>query len=166
MTEQQFTDAAAELRQLAFGHSRGVVGADEAEDIAQDTMLKLWGIHEDLPSVDSARRMAATIARHLSVDRLRRHRSVSLDSVKQEPTADGHQPPPDAALEDADNARWLRQRLRRLPASEVLVLRLRQQEGRSAEEIAAILGMSASSVPVLLSRARRKLLAEFKKRQR
>lgn len=76
-----------------------------------------------------------------------------------------HNAPPDIALETADNERWLEQRLKALPSNEHAVLHLRQVERKTDQEIASILGISASSVPTLLSRARRKLLADIMRRR-
>ena len=45
------------------------------------------------------------------------------------------------------------------------MLHLRQVERKTDQEIASILGISASSVPTLLSRARRKLLADIMRRR-
>ena len=45
MTENEFIHIVPQLRQIALQISQGYgVGCDEAEDIAQDAMLKLWAI--------------------------------------------------------------------------------------------------------------------------
>lgn len=46
-----------------------------------------------------------------------------------------------------------------------MVLRLRQVERKSAEEIAAIMGISPGSVPTLLARARHAMLEELRRRR-
>ena len=50
MTENEFIHIVPQLRQIALQISQGYgVGSEEAEDIAQDAMLKLWAIKDDIP---------------------------------------------------------------------------------------------------------------------
>lgn len=158
MTEKEFIDIAAELRNLAL---RTVL----SEDIAQDTMLRLWTIHEDLPP-DKAHGMAITIARHLAIDRLRKQHTASLDSLQDTSrNAIRQLAVEDTSLEERENEEWLQRHLKKLPSNEYMVLHLRQVEKKNSEEIAAILGIKQESVPVLLSRARRKLYASLKNKE-
>lgn len=49
MTENEFIHIVPQLRQIALQISQGYdVGCEEAEDIAQDAMLKLWAIKDDI----------------------------------------------------------------------------------------------------------------------
>lgn len=162
MTEKEFTDMATSLRGLALKHARTYVGADEAEDIAQDTMLRLWSLRDGMATEANANRLAVTITRHLAIDRLRKQRTVSLETL-QDMQLNGKDAEPDIAMEDEQNEQWLRNQMKNLPQNEYLVLRLRQVEQKSNDEIAAILGIKPASVPVLLSRARHKLLDALNK---
>lgn len=135
---------------------------DEAEDIAQDVLLKLWTLRDDLDRVRSVEALAAGMARNLCLDLLRRRRPAS--SVEDLSLADECTPAPDDRLTAMDNEAWLLRRLATLPTKEYEVLRLRQVEHRTTAEIAAIAGIAESSVPTLLSRARRKLLQSFQHR--
>lgn len=158
MTEKEFIDIAAELRSLAL---RTVL----SEDIAQDTMLRLWTIHEDLPS-GKIHGLTVTIARHLAIDRIRKQRHAPLDSLQDANLAAiRHLAIEDTSLEEKENEEWLHRHLKELPSNEYMVLHLRQVEKKSSEEIAAILGIKQESVPVLLSRARRKLYASLKNKK-
>ena len=73
---------------------------------------------------------------------------------------------PDRVMEDKENMAWLAERLAALPSTEYQILRLRQIERKSHEEIARIVGVKRSSVSTILSRARAKMLNEFRKRER
>lgn len=56
MTENEFIHIVPQLRQIALQNSQGYgVGCEEAEDIAQDAMLKLWAIKEDIQSAAHAK---------------------------------------------------------------------------------------------------------------
>lgn len=54
--------------------------------------------------------------------------------------------------------------MEKLPPRELQVLRMRQMEHRTNEEIARLLGIGEASVKVMLSNARRKLFNDIKKR--
>lgn len=163
MNQKEFENIAKQLRLRSLTVAHGFsFDTDEAEDVAQDAMLKLWGLHETTDGREAAEALTVSITRHLCIDRMRRRRTIPMDS---RPIIDDRHAPPDIALETADNERWLEQRLKALPSNEHAVLHLRQVERKTDQEIASILGISASSVPTLLSRARRKLLADIMRRR-
>lgn len=145
-------------RILAVAHGYGL--GDEVEDVAQDTMLKLWTIRDRLGDSCPPEAMASCIARHLCVDHLRRRRTVPLDPLTA--LTDGA-PRPDREMETREQLLYVEQQLDRLPSTEHTVLHLRHVEGKTAEEIAAIAGISTASVAPLLSRARRHLLEQMKR---
>ena len=69
-------------------------------------------------------------------------------------------------VENSENELWLQKRLKALPSNQYQVLYLRQVEKKSFEEIAQIVGITPESVSVLLSRARKQMLQEIRKRCR
>ena len=71
---------------------------------------------------------------------------------------------PATTLEEAEDERWLMQKLKQLPTTQHTILYMRQVERLSAQDIAQRLGISETSVSTLLSRARRSLLEEIKRR--
>lgn len=78
--------------------------------------------------------------------------------------ADSKAPAPDVCVEIKEDHNWLMKRVAELPPKEYQILKLRQVEHKSNEEIAKLLGMEKTSVATLLSRARMKILKEFQKR--
>ena len=104
------------------------------------------------------------VSRHLVIDLLRQQRkTVPIDTRLL--IADTHILP-DARAEIADNEAWLEKRMQSLPSTEYQVLLLRQVEGKDTDEIARLLGVSPNSVATLLSRARKRLLNDLKRRMR
>lgn len=164
MTETEFTTIAAALRRLARERAKGFVDDYEAEDIAQDTMLRLWTFRSELTSRHHAEALAVVIAKQSGIDRMRKRRGVSLEN-SHSMIADTASSSPDSSLEERQNEQWLSQRMKSLPTNEYQVLHLRQAEHKSTADIAAILGITEGSVEVLLSRARHKLLAQIKRRK-
>lgn len=163
MEQNDFENIAAAIRAKVLGVARRYgLSEEEAEDTAQDTMLKLWAMRDELDRYRSVEALAVSIAAHLSVSVLRRQRPVTLDGRSL--ITDGS-PGPDTRLEMAENEQWLSRKLARLPSSEYQVLHLRQVECKTNGEIAAIMGIAVSSVATLLCRARQRLLEDIRKRK-
>ena len=71
MEQTEFENIVADIRTKALGMARKYgLSADEAEDVAQDTILKLWGMRDELDRYRSVESLAMCIAAHLSVNTL------------------------------------------------------------------------------------------------
>lgn len=163
MTEKEFINIATTFRQQAQKTALGMgLDKDEAEDIAQDVMLKLWAIKNDLPSSPSIG-MVATITKHLCIDLFRKRRTIPLNEGIS--VADDLYSSPHNKMESEEYEEWIKQKLKGLPNTQYQVLHLRQIEQKDNQEIADILGINISSVPTLLCRARQTLLEEIKKKR-
>lgn len=80
MTENEFIHIVPQLRQITLQISQGYgVGCDEAEDIAQDAMLKLWAIKDDIQSAAHAKGSMGCIAKHLCIDFFRKRKMISIE---------------------------------------------------------------------------------------
>lgn len=164
MEEKEFIKIVPRLRQVALNAAAGTGATDaEAEDIAQEVMIRLWQMLSRLGSISSLDGFAATIARHLAISSYRKSRSDESRKEFFRPVSQSLSPEDTMVIKDDE--RWLQARLRELPSTEYEILRMRQVEGRSFGEIAAVLGIAEGSVRTLLSRARRKLLEEIKNRR-
>ncbi len=162
MTIDAFNQQAPRLRQLAL-KAATTAGADSdtAEDVAQETMLRLWQMRDD-PRLYNPEGYASTIARHLALNQQRRRSALPLDERQ---AATLSVPSPLDLMLRREDEQWLRERIRNLPFTQHAVLRLRQVEHRSNSEIAAILGIKEASVSTLLARARRQLLTEIQQQR-
>jgi len=142
----------------AFRHAARVVGdRAEAEDIAQEAMLRLWRAaaewRADGPAQVST--WVHKVVANLSVDRLRRSgRSVGLDET-DDPADDA--PGAEARLHDADRMAALDAALARLPERQRQAVVLRHIEGLSNPEIAEILETKVEAVESLTARGKRAL---------
>ena len=135
-------------------------GKDEAEDIAQDVMLRLWQMHDELERFQSIEAIVTLMAKHLLRNRQRRRPTETLDAtiiVSQDTS-------PHDELVMKENEEWLTAKLHQLPTTQRTLLYMRQVERRSHEEIARLLGIETASVSTLLARARRTILEEIKRR--
>ena len=163
MDRSAFEQQARSWRQKALSVSLSCgAGKDEAEDIAQDVMLRLWQMHDELNRYESVEALAALMARHLLRNHQRRRPPEALD----EAMIVSLNTSPHDELEEKENDEWLTKRLQQLPTTQRTLLYLRQVERRSHEEIASLLGIEITSVSTLLARARRTMLEEIKRRNK
>ena len=137
-------------------------GKDEAEDIAQDVMLRLWQMHEELERFRSVEAIVALMAKHL----IRNHQRRKPSEVLDEAMIVSMNTSPHEVLETKENEEWLSAKLQQLPTTQRTLLYMRQVERKSHEEIATLLGIEITSVSTLLARARRTLLEEIKRRNK
>ena len=135
-------------------------GKDEAEDIAQDVMLRLWQMHDELDQYRSVEALVSLMARHQLRNHQRRKPSEALDEALIVSLTTS----PQEILEMKEDDKWLSEKLQQLPTTQRTLLYMRQVERRSHEEIATLLGIETTSVSTLLARARRTLLEEIKRR--
>ncbi len=137
--------------------------ADEAADLAQDAFLRVWTARERWRPDTRVSAWLFTIVANLCRNRrrsiLRRPTLVALDPVAPSELDDAAPAATDPYQEAtaAELAAILHRALGELPEHQRAALLLRQVEGLSYQDIAAVLGVSASAVDALLSRARRSL---------
>ena len=161
MDKSAFEQEARSWRKKALEVSlHNGAGKDEAEDIAQDVMLRLWQMHDELERYRSVEAIVTLMAKHLLRNHQRRKPSETLDEAIII-TLDTS---PHDELETKENDEWLSAKLQQLPTTQRTLLYMRQVERRSHEEIATLLGIEITSVSTLLARARRTLLEELKRR--
>ncbi len=139
-----------------YGHAMRMLNdRAEAEDVAQEAMLRLWKI---APAWRQGEAKVSTwlyrVVANLCTDRLRRRRGVGLDSIA-EPADDA------ASAEDglvrAQRVAALQEALMRLPARQRQAVVLRHVEGLSNPEIAAVMEVSVEAVESLNARGKRAL---------
>ena len=161
MEERAFEQMARQWRQQALSVSRNCgAGEAEAEDIAQDVMLRLWQMHMELDRYRSVEALITVMAKRMTWSRLKSFPRP----LQREGLTYGEQRSPQEILEEKENDEWLQQHLAELPPTQRTLLYMRQVERRSHKELSQLLGIEESSVSTLLARARRTLLEEIRRR--
>lgn len=148
------------LTPRVLNHAYRLLGnAAEAEDVAQEAMLRLWKIAPDWRQGEA---MVSTwlyrVVANLCIDRLRQVRPVGLEATV-EPADPAHGPA--ALLQGADRAKALEQALGRLPDRQRQAIVLRHMEDLGNSEIAEIMGISVEAVESLVARGKRALSADL-----
>ncbi len=155
MTVGEYKEETVRIRPLLLGVARKYMGNDDdAEDVVQDILLRLWQIRESLYlPVD---RLAVVLVRNRCIDLLRqRHGAdVEIADIAEEQTAD------DERMESLLRA------VDALPQMQQTVIRLRHMEGMEMQDIAELVGTTEVAVRKTLSRARLALKDYFLKKQK
>lgn len=129
---------------------------EEAEDVTQEAMLRLWKIAPDWQAgLAEPSTWVFRVARNLCTDRLRRRRPMAPELPDLPDPALGQ----DAQLMRAARARALEAALLDLPERQREAVILRHLEGLSNPEIAAILMVGVEAVESLTARGKRRLTA-------
>jgi len=127
----------------------------EAEDVAQDAMMRLWKIAPDWRQDEAqVSTWLFRVVANLCTDRLRKRRGVSLDQI-----AEAVDPQLSAPARMQENARMraLSAALADLPERQAQAVALRHLEGLSNPQIAQIMDISIRSVESLTARGKRAL---------
>ena len=149
-----------ELFRLAL---RITLNRAEAEDIVQDTLIKVWNRREEWNAIDSIEAFSLTVCRNLSLDRIRKkgNDNDSLEDVKAaEPLASSN---PQDRMIQTDKVRLIRQIVDGLPEKQRSCMQLRDFEGKTYKEIAGVLGISEEQVKVNIFRARQTVKQKYLK---
>lgn len=177
MNQKEFETIAEALRQQALTQAQKMMGnGADADDLAQDAMLKMWAVHNELNNSDHAFRLVRIAVRQLAIDSLRHKKYTSALMVEMDGKQNNDnqiwQPPDTKALsplsriEMDEDEQWLKERIAKLPSREMQVMIMRQTEQKSNSEIARIMGIGTASVATMLSAARKKIFEDLKKRNR
>jgi RNA polymerase sigma-70 factor (ECF subfamily) len=125
---------------------RGGLSAEQAEDLAQETMLAVWRKADSFdPGRAAATTWIFTIARNQRIDALRRSRPV--EPALDDPSMTPAEPlTPDAVYDTAERERRVREALRTLSTEQADVIRESFFEDRPHAEIEHSLGIPLGTV--------------------
>ena len=143
---------------------RITMNAAEAEDVVQETMMKVWNRRDQWEQIESIEAFCLTICRNLSLDKVRRmdNQTQSLDAA-YDPKDLGVSSNPEEQAIQSDRIRLVRQIISQLPEKQRSCMQLRDMEGKSYKDIAAILDITEEQVKVNIFRARQTIREKFKK---
>lgn len=131
--------------------------SDEAEDIVQDVLVKLWQMREKLPPGEQLAPFLLTVTRNLCIDRLRARKEDDNEDIDLIASQGAEEAVLDTRVDDHDRLQRLMKLMGQLPPDQQKVLRLRAFDDLPTEQIAELLNLRTDNVRQLLSRARRQL---------
>ena len=141
---------------------RITLNREEAEDIVQDTMIKVWDKRYEWGSIDSIEAYSLRIWRNLSLDRLKKRDNQNGSLEEEQPRQEPLSTPQDR-LVDQDRLRIVKEIVNSLPEKQRTCMQLRDFEGKQYKEIASILGITEEQVKTNIFRARQTVKQRFQK---
>lgn len=127
--------------------------SEEAEDIVQDVLLRIWDRRDEWIRLNNYEGYCMTMARNLSIDRIRKNKIPvhPLESVQQIHSPEKN--PYEAAV-SKESLKKVQELMQSLPEKQFLAIQLREVEGKSYNEIATLMGITIEQVKVNIHRAR------------
>lgn len=136
----------------------------DAEDIVQETMIRVWRRRDSWQNIDSIEAFCITICRNLALDRVReRERHGHKAAIDETPErADSAATPMEQILR-REQIEAIRRIVDALPEKQKSCMQLRDFEGRAYKDIAAALDMTEEQVKVNIFRARQAVKKQIQK---
>lgn len=160
MSNEPFHQIILPMKDRLFRLAYGIVrDREEAEDILQDLLLKLWSRKEEWQDIGNLEGYCFRAIKNMALDRLSTMAVRKTDAIEKEQEdlyfVDQHSP--HHAMVIKEQQLLIEQCMEELPENQQLTFRLREVEGMSYREIAETLGISEDLVKISLFRARKKM---------
>lgn len=132
---------------------RMLIKREEAEDLVQEVLIKLWQQNDRLAEVQNLEAWVVRLTKNQCIDRLRGNSYGHKEWKDGLDWADSS-PLPDARAESVDAMQKLQKLMQRLPENQRMVMQLRDVEGMSYQEVGEALDIPLAQVKINLFRAR------------
>ncbi|MCP3969546.1 MAG: RNA polymerase sigma factor [Rhodobacteraceae bacterium] len=149
------------LTPRVLGFASRMLGGDraEAEDVAQEAMLRLWKVAGEWRQGEAkVTTWLYRVVSNLCTDRLRKARGVGIDQIP-EPEDDAASA--ETGLQDKARAAALQGALDELPERQRQAVILRHIEGMANPDIAVVMDIGVEAVESLTARGKRALAAKL-----
>jgi RNA polymerase sigma factor (sigma-70 family) len=127
---------------------------EEARDVVQEVMIKMWNGREQMAEIDNMEAWCMRITKNLSLDRLRSKQRRITDPMEEGFEIKQESLTPYERTELNENMQQINQLMTALPDKQRQVMHLRDVEGYSYNEICEIMELDMNQVKVNLFRAR------------
>ena len=162
MKEISFRNDVLPLKNKLFRLAlRITLNREEAEDVVQDTLIKIWNSRDRWQQLDSIEAYSLTIVRNLSLDRIKKMENQN-DSLEEEKTErpDTSSNPSERMIQK-EKLDIVKRMIDELPEKQRCCMQLRDIEGKPYKDIAHILGITEEQVKVNIFRARQTIKQRF-----
>ncbi|WP_321333827.1 sigma-70 family RNA polymerase sigma factor [uncultured Bacteroides sp.] len=132
----------------------------EAEDVVQDTMIRVWNKRDEWLQFESIEAYCLVVAKNLAIDRSQKKEAQNVEltpDIEEALDASG----PYDQLVNTERLEIIHQLINDLPEKQRLIMQLRDIEGETYKEIAAALHLTEEQIKVNLYRARQKVKQRY-----
>ena len=158
MEQKEFETEIRRIRKRLLHEAlRYLNDSEEAEDVTQETVLKLWSMRMELEQYRSIEGLAIIMVRRIAINRKRNVMNRTDWNDVQMQTNDT----PESDFISKEEDERVMQLIARLPDAQQTVLRMKHIDGLETKEIAQITGCSEDAIRANLSKARRKIMKMF-----
>lgn len=136
---------------------------DDAEDVVQEALAKLWQMRQRIYDAEKMAHMASVIVKNTSLNAIRNRKERETHPA---PPFEGGRwmvsdDSPQRQIEYEETRQRLQQAITQLPDKQRAVMRMRNVEQLSYTEIAQVLGTTESSVRAMICKARATLIRQL-----
>lgn len=158
MSEVNFLHDVLPLKDKLFRLAwRITLNKAEAEDIVQETLIRVWQARDQWAEIENIEAYSLTITRRLAIDVTKSKHSQNLSLSDTDYTLHATAPMPDEELDLRQRIATVRNLINDLPEIQRTIIQLRDIESMRYDEISQITGLSETQVKVYLHRARTKV---------
>lgn len=141
---------------------RITLNREDAEDVVQDTLVKVWNKRDGWREIESMEAFCMAVCRNLSLDKIRKagHAEGSLEHSGTD-AADNAGADPYERMMQKDRFDTVRRLMDALPEKQRTCMQLRDFEGKSYKDIARVMDITEEQVKVNIFRARRTIKQRY-----
>ena len=162
MERREFEQMLFRLRPLTVQVGYRFFGnRDDAEDVAQDALLRLWTYCEQLDAERNLEALAIMVAKNICVEKYKRKQIGMAEATPDIEAGEGYAA--DGGIRAQETLMLIDTAIKSLSPRQQQLVTKRYIEDHSAEEIAAETGIPKPSVKSMLSTAKSKLIKILKK---
>jgi RNA polymerase sigma-70 factor (ECF subfamily) len=134
----------------------------EAEDVMQEVLMKLWINRKSIPQIDNLEAYAMKITKNLCLDKIKGSKNKKMIDLN-ETNAGWENFTPFSKVSFQNLRELMLQLFSTLPEQQRMIIHMRDIEHFSFEEIENITGMNVNAIRVNLSRARKSVRSNYLK---
>jgi RNA polymerase sigma-70 factor (ECF subfamily) len=128
---------------------------EDANDIVQDSLLKLWDKRKVLTDIRNIKSFSMTMVRNACIDFIRKHKALTdQEQVILRKTDELN---PEKELVISDQLDQVKNIINQMNEQQREVIQLREIEELEYDEIAEITGLTINNLRVIISRARKEI---------
>ena len=132
----------------------------EAEDVVQDTMIRVWKKRDEWQQFESGEAYCLIVAKNLAIDRSQKKDAQNVE-LSPEMAEEADTSGPYDRLVNNERMKIIHRLIDELPEKQRLIMQLRDIEGESYKDIAKVLQLTEEQVKVNLFRARQKVKQRY-----